>query len=229
MKAMFTREDPLVVLRDSDDGTKRARALEVLEEPLAKGGTQQEQEVYIKVLTSTALTDRDPLCRLAALRALGRFKDQRAAETLRAVYFQSLPFSAEMNTLVRQQVLTSLAQTRHESARELLVRVAKEPPAEGSLQDRQETLDRRLNAIRGLGDYHHYESTEALLHILKTERDAALRDRAHESLKKATGKNAPADAAAWEQILHPGTAIASEQPQAGGSITNWIMRTFWQP
>jgi HEAT repeat protein len=141
-----------------------------------------------------------------------------------------------MNSLVRQQVLTSIAETRHDVARELLVRVAKEPPAEGSLQDKQETLDRRLNAIRGLGGFPHPESTAALVHILKHERDTALRDRAHESLKRATGKNLPADAAAWEELLqprpmHPDGPAIGRSPIVGqntGGIGDWLMRNVWQ-
>jgi HEAT repeat protein len=232
MSTLFTRQDPLVVLRDSSDGTQRARALAALEEPLAKGGTQQDQEIYVKILTTSALSDREPYCRLAAVRTLGRFKDPRAAQTLRAVYLQDLSFSAEVNALVRQQVLTSLAQTGDESARELLIRVAKEPPAEGSMQDKQETLDRRLNAIRGLGNFNHYESTETLLYLMKTEKDAAVRDRSHEALKKVTGKNLPADAVAWDELLHPAnpTNAVKQASHTGypGGIGDWLMKNVWQ-
>lgn len=231
LSAWFTREDPLVVLRDNDDGNKRARALAALEEPLAKGGTQEQQEVHIKILTATALSDREPYCRLAAIQTLGRFKDGRAAETLRAVFLQPLPYSAEVNSRIQQQVLSALAETRHDRARDLLIRVAKDLPVEGSLQDEQETLDRRLTAIRGLGNFPQPDATATLLFLLKTDKDVAVRDRSHEALKKSTGKNLPADAAQWEQALYP---RAVDQPSGvanagySGGIGDWLMKNVWQ-
>lgn len=231
LSAWFTRENPLVVLRDSDDGNKRARALGVLEEPLANGGTQEQQELHVKILTTTALSDREPYCRLAAIRTLGRFKDPRAAETLRAVFLQPLPYSAELNSRIQQQALASLAETRHDKARDLLIRVAKELPVEGSLQDEQETLDRRLTAIRGLGNFPEPDATATLLFLLKTDKDVAVRDRSHEALKKATGKNLPADAAQWEQALYP---RATNQPSGvanagySRSLGDWLMmKNVW--
>lgn len=201
---LYSSPDPLVVLQESDDGWQRSKALAGLQEPLAHGGTQKDQDFYVKILTESAKSDRDPLCRIAAVKTLGRFKDPRAAEALQRVTEQNLTFTGEMNNLLRQEALKSLAQTGSPLAVEQLVKVAKEPPIEGASQDRQEVLDRRLTAIRGLGKYDYPESKETLLYILQKERDAALRARAHESLVAITGKDYPPEAKAWAEYLHPG-------------------------
>jgi HEAT repeat protein len=195
--------DPLVVLKDSDDGTLRARALASLQEPAQHGGNEKDQQVYVEILTRSAKADREPYCRLAAIKALGRFKDPRAAEALRDVTEQNLTFTADLNNIIRQEALKSLAQTGSPLAVEQLVRVAKEPPSAGATLDKQEVLDRRLTAIRGLGMYNYPQSTEALLYILEHERDTALRTRAYESLKSATGKDLPPSPEAWVVALHP--------------------------
>ena len=53
--------------------------------------------------------------------------------------------------------------------------------------------DLRLAAIRALGNYQHYDTTRALLEVMSKEKDVALKDRAHEALQTATGKNLPPD------------------------------------
>src|SRR5262249_43382154 len=76
---------PLLVIRDNPDGARRAQALGELQEPLRNGGTAQDQEHYLNVLATAAKEDREPLCRLTAIRALGKFHDPRAARTLEEV------------------------------------------------------------------------------------------------------------------------------------------------
>ena len=70
----------------------------------------------------------------------------------------------------------------------------------------------RFAAARALANFSHYQATEALMQVLKTERDVALRDRAHESLQTATGKTLPPDPKAWEDLLHQtgDTNVAAE-------------------
>ncbi len=218
---------PMVVLRDSDDGAARAHALAALQEPLAHGGTQKDQDLYFEILSKSATGDRDPLCRIGAIKALGRFKDARAADVLCTVTEQQLTFTADLNNLVRQEALKSLAETGQPLAVRRLVAVAKEPPAEGSAQDKQEVLDRRLTAIRGLGKYNYPEATETLVTILQTDKDVAVRKRAHESLQSATGKELPPNPQAWAEYLHPdmkrdGEAVA-RQPS---SNTIWDYVTW---
>jgi HEAT repeat protein len=64
-------------------------------------------------------------------------------------------------------------------------------------------MDERITAARALGKFNRPEATEALLKVLQTEKDVALRDRAAEALQQITGKQLPADAKAWQQALHP--------------------------
>src|SRR5437660_4147494 len=82
----FGKPHPLTVVRDSPDGARRAQALCELKEPLQNGGNAQDQEAYLKVLDVTATTDIEPLCRLSAIRTLGKFHDPRAARILEEVY-----------------------------------------------------------------------------------------------------------------------------------------------
>lgn len=223
-KNLYSAPDPLVVLRDSNDGARRGQALARLKEPSQHGGSAEQQELYLQILTKAALEEREPLCRLGAIRALGSYKDARAAKVLEDVYLQRLPFTPEINSVVRQQALASLVQTGHPDARHLLVRVARQPSGanESSFTDRQQTQDERLTAIRGLAKYPTYDSFETLVHIMETEKDVALRGRAHESLQAATGKHLPADAKVWRELL----ANPNAQAAQGGGVLDRVL--FWK-
>jgi HEAT repeat protein len=202
--AFFNKPNPLLVLHESTDGDQRAKALRALHEPKQYGGTDQEQEAVVKILVAAASTEHQPLCRLAAIQALGHFKDPRAVEGLTAAFYNSGSFLPETAAMIRAQAMTALGETRNPAAVELLARVVREPPAEGPDADRQLTLDVRVAAARALANFNQYQATEALLHVLQTERDVALRDCAHRSLQTATGKDLPPDAKQWEAVLRPG-------------------------
>jgi HEAT repeat protein len=197
MQDLWTRPpQPLEVIANSSDGARRAKAFTALKEPLQHGGSEQQQQQYLQLLTSAAREDREPLCRLAAIRTLGSYRDPRAVRTLEDVYQQTrLPFTQDFNAMIRQQALASLEKNGDEETRHLLVRVARQPgPSnEATLTDRQQTMDEKLIAIRALGRYKHQECIDTLAHILKTEKDIALRDRAHDSLELATGRELPDD------------------------------------
>ena len=163
---------PLVVLRDNPDGVRRAQALSELKEPLRNGGDAKDQEGYLKILGTAAKDDREPICRLTAIRSLGKFHDPRAARALEEVYQQQkLPFTAENNSLIRKEALVALETMNDDEARHLLIRVARQPgPAtESSLSDRQQTQDEKIVAIRALGKYKQPECADALAYVLKTE------------------------------------------------------------
>jgi HEAT repeat protein len=197
----FNKPNPLVVLRDSSDGDLRAKALRSLHEPRANGGTDEQQDAVVKILTTAASSEKYPVCRLAAIQALGTFKDPRVVDGLLNAFYNASSFTAETATIVRCEALTALGQVGNPAAVDLLAKVAREPPAEGPEADRQQATDVRIAAVRALGHFHHYQATTALVGVLKTEKDVALRDRAYESLKSATGKDLPPDAVAWEQLL----------------------------
>lgn len=199
----FHRDDPLVVLAESSDGNKRADALAALREPSQNGGTAEEQKLYLKILSTTAKNDREPFCRLRAIRVLGKYKDPLAVQCLEEVCQQDPKFTREMNSLIRQQALVSLQETGDPGARRMLLVVARgaDSPVESSLSDRQQTQDERLAAVRGLGKFNQYDSIETLVYIMEKERDPGLRDCAHKSLREATGKDYPAEPAVWREML----------------------------
>jgi HEAT repeat protein len=179
--------------------------------------------VYLELLGKAAKDDREPMCRLGAIQALGNFKDPRAARILEDAYQQpKLPFTQEFNAMIRQQALRSLDKMAEPESRHLLVRVARQPaPArDASFTDRQQTQDEKVIAIRALGKYRQTECLETLVYILETEKDIALRDRARQSLQDATGKNLPADPLAWRGAL-TGQPIAAQEPTLIERVTGW--------
>ena len=88
---MFTREHPLDVLEHVQEGDDRVRAMRAVEEPRENGGTTADQDRLIAILQASATTDSRPLCRLAAVEALSRFKDPRVGPILITAY-QNAPF-----------------------------------------------------------------------------------------------------------------------------------------
>jgi hypothetical protein len=203
------RPDPLWVIRNSPDGDKRAKALRALQEPLAHGGTADEQEVVVQVLLYAASKDTQLLCRLAAIQSLRKFKDPRAADGLKDAYYRAGSFNPETANVIRCQALEALGETGNPAAVEVLVQVLREPPVEGPDPDRQQKLDERIAAAHALGHFKSYQATEALVGVLRTDQDVALRQRANESLQAATGKDFPPDARLWAEFFHqPGSQDA---------------------
>jgi HEAT repeat protein len=200
---MFSRPNPLVVLRDSTDGDQRAKALASLREPKQNGGSDADQDVVIKVLVVSATADKQPLCRLAAIGALGRFEDPRAAQGLMDAFYNANAFAPDTATVVRCEALTALGATGNPAGVELLTRVVREPQAEGTDTEKQQALDVRIAAARALAKYNQPPAVEALVRVMRSEKDVALRDRAHESLQAATGYRLAADDKTWDEFLKP--------------------------
>jgi HEAT repeat protein len=224
VESLWSHPSPLVVLRDSQDANERAEALRHLREPLQFGGTQQDQELVFNILSAVATSDRQPLCRLAAIESLGHFKDPRAVDRLVAAYDQAsnfpqikqtpqdpadliysmAPIPPDVPTLIQCQALTALGETGNPAAVTKLVLVLREPPTEGSTKEQQNSLDVRMAAARALGHYHKREAADALVTVLQHDTDVALRESATESLQAMTGKKLPPDAKAWQAVLPPG-------------------------
>ena len=62
----------------------------------------------------------------------------------------------------------------------LLARVARPGPStvvEASESEKQQNRDLRLAAVRALGNFQHYQATEALVVVLEKDKDVALHDR----------------------------------------------------
>lgn len=83
---LFTSEDPMTVLEKVPEGDDRVRAMRNLKEPKENGGTAEQQDRAIAILKVSAVEDPRPLCRLAAVEALSRFKDPRVVPILVAAY-----------------------------------------------------------------------------------------------------------------------------------------------
>lgn len=212
VKALWTPPPPpLTVIEKSTDGYARAKALNKLDESSSKG----DLEKNLQILQSSAVNDRDPLCRIAALRTLGRYKEPRAGKILMDVYLSNPGMSAENNAFIRQQALTSLQAQSPAEAKKLFIDAARQPG--GSLtgaaqRDRMEVLDERLTAIRALGKYPQPDAVETLVKLLETEKDTAIRKCAHESLKESTQKDIAEDGKAWREYVATGKVTARQTP-----------------
>jgi HEAT repeat protein len=223
LNGYFRPPNPLVVIHDSTDGERRAQAMAALREPAQRGGNQHDQDTYIEILTTAARNDRDPYCRLGAIQALGHFKDPRAAKALEEAFQAKQPFTQDFNAMIRQTALRSLEKIGSEASCQMLILVARQPgPTQDAASiDRQQTQDEKLIAIRALGQYHQPECIETLVYILESERDVALRDRAHQSLRSATGKNLPAEPEVWRAAL-AGQPVNELQPNLIERVSEWL-------
>jgi HEAT repeat protein len=231
--AFGRQPDPLVTLRDSTDNQRKADALRLLKEPLKNNGTKEEQELYLSILSRAALNEgagrfeplsRDPYCRLSALRTLGEYQDPRALQIIEKAYFDPQPFTQEMNALIRQQALAALEKNGNPEVRLVLIRAARQPNAVAisSPTERQQILDERIAAVRALGRYSQYDAVDTLVHILETEKDVALRDCAHESLKKVTQRDLPEDGRAWRELLARGDVQRQPEANVLQRVAAWI-------
>ncbi len=171
--------DPLWVIRNSNDGDKKSRALRALKEPLQHGGTREQQEVIVQVLTQSAVGDPQPLCRMAAIDSLQHFKDARAAQALIDAYYRAADFKrerAETMATLQCQVLAAIGVNGNPLAVKTLVLIANAPPEGGDDKNKQQDLDQRIAAARALAHFPQYEAAEALVTMLRTEQDVALRE-----------------------------------------------------
>lgn len=222
--------DPLWVIRNSNDGDKKSKALRSLTEPLQHGGTQQQQDVIVKLLVQSATSDSQPLCRLAAISSLQHFKDPRAAQALmdayeRASYFQrDRPDAMET---IQEQALQALGVNGNPASVDLLVRILKAPPGSGPSSDKQNDLNQRIYAARALAHFRQYQAADALISVLRTEQDVALRNRATESLHEITGEDLPANAEAWSEFMSKsGKEALAKKPSPLNSL---LRLTSWNP
>ncbi len=200
-------EPPLVVLETSTDGDKRAKALAALKEPLSNGGTAEEQDKVLEILSNAAMNDRQPLSRLRSIETLGNFLDDRAVEALKEAYYRAGTFNPEIATNIKCQAIVALGKHTDLRGLDLIVKVLREPAVVGSEMEKQNKMDEKITAARALAAFGQSQSTETLLAILKAETDVALRNAARESLEKITGKDLPTDYTAWDEVLHDSDAF----------------------
>jgi HEAT repeat protein len=219
-KSLWVSPDPLVVLRESSDGTQRAKALRSLQEPKQHGGTEQEQDAVVNLLVTAVETEKQPLCRLAAIEALGHFKDPRAVPAIVKAFDSAGTFPPDSATVIRCQALRALGETQSPAAVERLVAVVREPRVDDKqpLADKRQALDVRIAAARALGNFNETQATAALVDVMRTGKDVALRDTAQQSLEQATGKDLPADAKAWEDYFERERSTATASADKPGIL-----------
>ena len=159
--------------------------------------------MIVGVLVTSAKSDSQPTCRLAAIAALATFKDPRAVQGLIDAYYQATTFPSDTATVVQCEALWALGETHNPAAVDLLTRVvrAPEPALDVAEAEKQQEHERRIAAARALGNFKHYQATEALVQVLRTNKDVALRDRAHDALVSSTGKDLGEDPAAWQKLM----------------------------
>lgn len=215
--AMGNGPDPIEVLSESQDGDRRARAYRALADRDFAAMSAQEQEHMIKLLSSGASQERQVLARIAAVDTLGTIEDPRAAAGLKDAYYRAGGFRPEVGAMLKCRILDALGNTHHPDAIELLVRVLREPPLEGSTLDKQHKTDERIAAARALGKFPQTQAVQPLLQTLQADSDVALRNCAHESLQEITGEDdIPADAQAWAEHLKSTTYQEDPFPKRKG-------------
>ena len=238
----FGREDPARVLRTSPDGETRARAMRDLTETRIEQLSEAERTEVLDSLATAATADPSPWVRMAAIDALGRFKDPRTVEVLATAFHQATgrpagapqpiqPAAGRQTSLlgdrlgltgpqgfpgdqvanVRGRALDALAKSGRPEAVEFLARVA----AGDEVLVNEDPADRafvRQHAVAGLGRMRQKEAVVALSKVLADEqgKDLTLEHLAHEGLVGLTGKNHPADPAAWNGVVQAGFEIAPE-------------------
>jgi hypothetical protein len=223
VRNLVSHPDPVATLRSSTDGDARARAMHHLKEPAKHGGDQAQQDEIMQILTESAVNDPRPMCRLAAISALGRFEDPRCAGVLMQAYQGASTFSTETSNPIRCAAMASLGKKNTSEGLALLTQVAttaKAPSAKPDVKltsfegeeelnkmlgqydpDSQAARDGRLAAIRALGLSKNRQAVEVLLPLL-AEQDVAIRNRAHEALEQVTGKrNIAKTPEAWQAAL----------------------------
>jgi HEAT repeat protein len=204
--------DPLVVLKDSKEGDKRAKAFRALKEPKLNGGADADQDTVLNILATAARTESSYYARLEAMRKLGEFKDPRAAPALVEAYYQADSLmgkdgrdhtvSKGLVSTFRCEVLRGLGNNGNPAGAELLIRVLSQGQVKGPEEEVRMVLDERIAAARALKSYPQSPSIEALLTVLKNDKDVALRDCATESLQACTGQNLPSDYVTWDAYVH---------------------------
>jgi HEAT repeat protein len=187
VRNLVSPPEPMSVLRSSTDGDARAKAMRRLD--VADAGPAEQEEALV-LLTRAAAADPQPVCRSAAVQALGRYKDPRVVPALVAAYDSADQLTPELAYMIRAQALTALGETKQPEAAQFLVQVARQP-VKSDLADRErgQARDVRLAAVRSLKNFPGFELAAATAgQLARTERDVAVRDRARESYVALTGQ-----------------------------------------
>lgn len=200
---------PLEVLAKSQDGDLRRRALMRLSEP----SDAKEREHYLTVLSAAARSERDAICRLAAIQKLATYKDPAATKALIDAY--QVPANAtDKNGMLQVVIVESLGKRKDPAGTDTIV----------AALDPKNSEDLRAAAAHALGNYPDYKTPLALVASLKQEKSTVVRREAHQSLVKITGRDLPATPEVWEQAIQQAAARGeplAKEPSALVKLANW--------
>jgi len=148
---LFVADDPMTILRSSGEADRRVKAMRNVKEPIASGGSQADQDELIGILSNTASTDIQGVCRLAAIDTLARMRDPRAGEVLIKVWataaptppepttkqgvaqasltrqLPGLPFAPEVTIAVQGRTLEAIGQKQSPEGLPILIQLAEAP------------------------------------------------------------------------------------------------------
>lgn len=198
----FNRPDPLQVLASSTDGDMRRRALETLDVNGSWWDRTQDAYLMFRVLSTSALQERDTICRTLAVQRLGELKDDRVPAVLAEVYASPLNQDPQFPA-VKVAVLQSLGRQANPASLDLL-QAALAPDNHPDL---------RHAAAASLGSIKSEQAASALVKVLREDKDVALKHRAYLSLREMTGKDLPAKPDVWEEEFRS-AAAAGKSPYA---------------
>lgn len=215
VKSIWERSDPMMVLQESSDGDARAKAIRAVKEPRANGGNDVEQDRLIEILAQSAISDPQPVVRLAAIQTLGRFTDPRSVQILTGAYEAAAQLPSEVSAGVQSAALAALGTTRQQAAIGVLVKAATKPlPTDVIEKEVNQARDVRLSAVRALKNFEGSpEAAAAMTRIVSDEKDVAIIDRARETHAKLTGREIPA-----ESTNSPAAPTPVPTTSAGGDI-----------
>lgn len=186
-KLAFNRFDPMELIA-SEDGDMRRRGYLNLKEP--KPGTEESKQV-LGIMRQAATQEKEMIVRMAVIGRLGQFKDERCTQILLEAW-QAPVNAGETKTPVRMAIVRALGKRGDPAGLQLIA----------TALQKENAMDMRLTAADALAGFKEVEAAGSLIQVLREEKDIGLRNRAHMSLQKMTGKsNVPAQAEAWETAM----------------------------
>jgi HEAT repeat protein len=198
----------IVILQTSATSDKRSLCRLSAVEALSRFKDPRAGQILIAAYNNAAY-DSSPPTPGAEVSPAGGFSGVNAAIS---------QFTPDTVTTIQCRVLEGLGRHRSPEGLNLLVQVASTPTEKRKPTEIEATaalslelagrasepdrIDVRLAAIRSLGNYEKdANAVRALITVLRTEKDVAVRGRCHESLVKITGEDLPPEADAWSKWM----------------------------
>lgn len=183
----FNMNDPMDMIAD-EDGDMRRRGYLNLKEP--KPGTEEYTQV-LGILRKAASQEKEMVVRMAVVSRLGQFKDPVSTQILLEAW-QAPANTGESGIPIRMAIVRALGQRGDPAGLQVIA----------TALQKENTLDLRLTAADALAGFKEAQAAGTLIAVLREDKDISLRNRAHKSLQKMTGKsNVPMQAEAWETAM----------------------------